>query len=36
MPLPAVMQLAQQWIEEFVSETWGRAQSGRELPDDLV
>ena len=36
MPRPAVMQLAQQWVEEFVSESWGRSQSGQELPDDLV
>jgi hypothetical protein len=36
MPQPAVMRLARQWVEEFVSETWGRSQSGQELPDDLV
>jgi hypothetical protein len=36
MPLPAVMQLARQWVEEFVLETWGRSRSGHELPDDLV
>jgi hypothetical protein len=36
MPLAAVMQLARQWVEEFVSETWGRSRSGQELPDDLV
>lgn len=36
MPLAAVMQLARRWVEEFVSETWGRSLSGQELPDDLV
>jgi hypothetical protein len=36
MPLTAVMQLAQRWVDEFVSETWGRSQSGQRLPDDLV
>jgi hypothetical protein len=36
MPRPAVLRLARQWVEEFVSETWGRSQSGQELPDDLV
>jgi hypothetical protein len=36
MPLTAVMQLARQWVDEFVSETWGRSRSAQELPDDLV
>jgi hypothetical protein len=36
MPLAAVMQLARQWVEEFVSETWRRTRSARVLPDDLV
>jgi len=36
MPRPAVMQLARSWVDEFVSETWGRSQSGQYLPDDLV
>jgi hypothetical protein len=36
MPGTAVMQLARQWVEEFISETWARSQSGQELPDDLV
>lgn len=36
MPLAAVMQLARQWVDEFVSETWGRSRSGQVLPDDLV
>jgi hypothetical protein len=36
MPLTAVMQLARQWVDEFVSETWGRSRSAEELPDDLV
>ena len=36
MPRPAVMQLARRWVDEFVSETWGRTQSGHHLPDDLV
>ncbi len=36
MPLAAVMQLAGQWVDEFVSETLGRSGSGQVLPDDLV
>ena len=36
MPLTAVMQLARRWVDDFVSETWGRSQSGQHLPDDLV
>jgi hypothetical protein len=36
MPLAAVMQLARQWVDEFVSETWARSRSGQALPDDLV
>src|ERR1700694_549814 len=36
MPLAAVMQLARQWVDEFVSETWGRSRSAPFLPDDLV
>jgi hypothetical protein len=36
MPLAAVMQLARQWVDEFVSETWGRSRSGQVMPDDLV
>jgi hypothetical protein len=36
MPLAAVMQLARQWVDEFVSETWGRSRSAPILPDDLV
>jgi len=36
MPLTAVMQLARRWVDDFVSDTWGRAQSGQHLPDDLV
>lgn len=36
MPLAAVMQLARRWVDEFVSDTWGRTQSGQHLPDDLV
>jgi hypothetical protein len=36
MPLMAVMQLARRWVDEFVSDTWGRAHSGQHLPDDLV
>jgi hypothetical protein len=36
MPLAAVMQLARQWVDEFVSDTWGRARSAQVLPDDLV
>jgi hypothetical protein len=36
MPLPAVMQLARQWVEEFVSDTWGGSRSAQHLPDDLV
>ncbi len=36
MPLTAVMRLARQWVDDLVSDTWGRAQSGQHLPDDLV
>lgn len=36
MPLAAVMHLARQWVDEFVSETWGRSRSAALLPDDLV
>jgi hypothetical protein len=36
MPLAAVMQLARQWVDEFVSETWGRSRSPQVMPDDLV
>jgi hypothetical protein len=36
MPLAAVIQLARQWVEEFVSETLGRSRSVAVLPDDLV
>src|SRR5947208_1838011 len=36
MPIAAVMQLARQWVEEFVSETLGRSRSLALLPDDLV
>jgi hypothetical protein len=36
MPLGAVMQLARQWVDDFVSDTWGRSRSAQVLPDDLV
>jgi hypothetical protein len=36
MPQPAVMQLARQWVDEFVSDTWGGSRSAQHLPDDLV
>jgi hypothetical protein len=36
MPLAAVMQLARQWVNEFVSETWTRTKHSQVLPDDLV
>ena len=36
MPRAAVLELARQWVEEFVSDTWGRSQSDRDLPDELV
>ena len=36
MPLAAVMDLARQWVDEFVSDTWGRSRSAAALPDDLV
>ena len=36
MPVAAVMQLALQWVDEFVSETLGRSRSVPILPDDLV
>jgi hypothetical protein len=36
MPLAAVMQLARQWVDEFISETWGHSRAVQVLPDDLV
>ena len=36
MPIAAVMQLAGNWVDEFVSETLGRSRSVPVLPDDLV
>ena len=36
MPRGAVMQLARQWVDEFVSDTWGHSRSTQVLPDDLV
>ena len=36
MPLAAVLQLARQWVDEFVSETWSRSRSVPLLPDELV
>ena len=36
MPRGAVMQLARQWVDEFVSDTWGHSRSNQVLPDDLV
>ena len=36
MPLAAVMQIARQWVNEFISDTWGSSRSGPILPDDLV
>jgi hypothetical protein len=36
MPQPAVMQLARQWVDEFIAETWGGSRSAQHLPDDLV
>ena len=36
MPQSAVMQLARQWVDEFVSETWGHSRASQQLPDDLV
>ncbi len=36
MPLAAVMQLARQWVDEFIAETWGHSRAVQVLPDDLV
>jgi len=36
MPLAAVMQLARQWVDEFIGETWGHSRAVQVLPDDLV
>ena len=36
MPLAAVMQLARQWVDEFVAETLGRSRPVAVLPDDLM
>ncbi|MDQ6713303.1 MAG: hypothetical protein M3Z28_08980 [Candidatus Dormibacteraeota bacterium] len=36
MPPVPVMQLARQWVDEFVVETLGRSRSAPVLPDELV
>jgi hypothetical protein len=36
MPLGAVLKIARQWVDEFISDTWGRSRSAQLLPDDLV
>jgi len=36
MPLAAVLQMARQWVDEFVSETLGRSRPVVVLPDDLM
>ena len=36
MPLAAVMQLARQWVDEFIADAWGRSRPAQLLPDDLV
>jgi hypothetical protein len=36
MPQAAVMQMARQWVDEFISETWGHSRAVQVLPDDLV
>jgi hypothetical protein len=36
MPLGAVLKIARQWVDEFISDTWGRSRSAQVLPDDLV
>jgi hypothetical protein len=36
MPRDGVMQLARQWVDEFVSETWTNARGDPQVPDDLL
>lgn len=36
MPQGAVMQLARQWVDEFIAETWDRSRVAQVIPDDLV
>jgi hypothetical protein len=36
MPREGVMQLARQWVDEFLSETWTRSKGDPHLPDDLL
>ena len=36
MPRDGVLQLARQWVDEFLSETWTHARGGQQVPDDLL
>ena len=36
MPRAGVMQLARQWVDEFMSETWTHARGEQKVPDDLL
>ncbi|MEO6795428.1 MAG: hypothetical protein ABI401_13635 [Candidatus Dormibacter sp.] len=36
MPREGVIQLARQWVDEFLGETWARSQGDQHLPDDLL
>ena len=36
MPREGIMQLARQWVDEFLSESWARSRGDQHLPDDLL
>jgi hypothetical protein len=36
MPREGVMQLARQWVDGFLSETWTNARGDTQVPDDLL
>jgi hypothetical protein len=36
MPRVGVMQLARQWVDEFLSETWTHVRGDQQVPDDLL
>jgi hypothetical protein len=36
MPVSAIMQLARQWVNDFLSESWSWSPLGQQVPDDLL
>jgi hypothetical protein len=36
MPPGGVMQLARQWVDEFLSETWTNVRGDQQVPNDLL